>query len=187
MKENKVLKVSDPEAQELISLLNIQKAPVLLISEDIEAYPFIQNLRDSQLEIKNGYYIVESPAPYVELSSGEIRGNLKLTLITDSFCKDCYDVNLHKQILAQMGLTITNEELIDLRSLVGAKMQLKYNLKKVPTIILSGDLEAYPGLDEYWEEQVGSIEEDGSLVFRNIELLGQPFTDLSADLGTDSS
>ncbi len=63
-------------------------------------------------------------------------------------------------------------------------MIAKYSVEKVPTVILGGDLEIYEGFDAVWE-QVGTIEEDGSYVFRELDVLGQQI--VYKDLGDETA
>ncbi len=171
IKEQKTLESSSQRAQELIQKMNITKLPAFLISSDVNAYSFAEKIKQSGMMEREGYYVVESLAPYIEVRTGKVRGLIELTLITDQSCSSCYDVNLHKQIFDQMGLAIEKEKTIDINSIEGIRLKAKYNLEKVPTVVLSGDLEAYTGFDQVWS-QVGTIEEDGAYLFRNIELLG---------------
>ncbi len=171
IKEQKTLESSSPKAQELIRRMNITRLPAFLISNDINVYSFVEKIKQSGMVEKEGYYLVESLAPYVEVQTGKIRGLVDLTLITDQACASCYDVKLHKQIFAQMGLALEKEKTVDINSVEGIRLKAKYNLEKVPTVVLSGDLDAYTGFDQVWN-QVGTIEEDGVYLFRNIELLG---------------
>ena len=163
---------SSSKAKELISKFKIEKLPALLLSDDLDAYPDIaQNL--GQLSSKsNGYYVIESQVPYVDSKSEKIRGLVTLTMIDDSSCNDCYDVEIHKQILARFGLAINEEKNVDINSAEGKKLKEKYDIKKIPTVILSDDLEAYGGFGDIWQ-QVGTIEKDGAYIFRDVEVLGQ--------------
>ena len=53
----------------------------------------------------------------------------------------------------------------------------KYNITLVPTIILSSNAKDYSSLNQAWS-QVGSIETDGTFVFRDLSLLNIPYKDL---------
>ncbi|MAE42811.1 hypothetical protein CMO93_03495 [Candidatus Woesearchaeota archaeon] len=163
---------SSSKAKEFINKFDIEKLPALFLSKDINAYPSIaQNLEQLASET-SGYYVIESDAPYVEAKSGKIRGLITLTMIDDSSCTECYDVEIHKQILARMGLAVDKENKIDVNSGEGQQLKEKYDIEKVPTTILSGDVEVYEGFKAVWQ-QVGTVEDDGAYIFRKIEALGQ--------------
>ena len=59
----------------------------------------------------------------------------------------------------------------------GVALLGKYGIKKVPTMILSGDMDSYPALTGIWS-QVGTVK-DGVYVFQNVEVLQLPFKDLA--------
>ncbi|MBI5389657.1 hypothetical protein HZB01_04745 [Candidatus Woesearchaeota archaeon] len=170
--DQKLLDASDEEAVEFIQKMEIKKLPALLLSDDIDLYPIAANMRQSGLVAKDGYYLVESSAPYIEAETGNVRGLVQLLMVTDSSCSTCYDVTTHKGILARLGIAIDEEKTIDLVSSKGKELQQTYNLTLVPTIILQGDLAAYPTFDTIWKE-VGTKESDGSYVFRKVNALGE--------------
>ncbi len=170
------------EAKELIGKFAIKKLPVLLLSNDIDAYPEIsQSL--IQLKSKDGtYYVIESQAPYVEAESGKLRGWAKLILLNDSSCSECYNVEIHKSVLARFGIAIEDEMQIDVNSAEGKQLIKKYGIKNVPTIVLTGDLKIYEGFNNVWK-QVGTTETDGAYVFREISAMGtgMVYKDLSTN------
>ncbi|HJN57299.1 MAG: hypothetical protein QF436_00545 [Candidatus Woesearchaeota archaeon] len=165
------LDFSDSRAKELISQLNIEKLPAVLLSKHIDAYPTIaQSLSQQGITENKGQYVIQSQAPYVETDTGKVRGLVELTMIDDVSCDGCYGVDLHKEILLIMGIAIDEEKILDITSPEGKDLIKKYDIEKVPTVILNGDLNAYEGFSRVWG-QVGTIEDDGSYVFRKVEVL----------------
>ena len=166
------LDFSESKAKELIDKFAIKRLPALLLSSDIEAYPDIA-LSLSQLKSKDSsYYIIESQAPYVEADSGKLRGLAKLTFINDSSCSKCYDVKIHRLILSRFGIAVDKENEVDVNSAEGKQLASKYSIKNVPTIVLTGDLDVYENFKIVWG-QVGTVENDGAYVFREIDALGE--------------
>ena len=159
-------------AKELISKHGITKLPALLLSEDIETYPISANLEQGGILKKEGYYIVESSPPYIDVKTGKKRGELALTMVNDNKCSECFSASLIKDYLDLMGLSFSDVKTIDINSVEGNKMKQSYKLDKIPVVVLSGDLVAYEGLDLFWK-QLGTIESDGSYIFRNYKQLGQ--------------
>jgi hypothetical protein len=159
------------KAKELIDKFDIKKLPVLLLSDDIDAYPEIAQSLSQSGPKKQGYYIIESQAPYIEAESGKLRGLVDLTLLDDSSCSECYDVEVHKSIIARLGLAIDEEEKIDASSEKGKQLISQYDIESVPTVVLTGDLEIYEGFNAVWV-QVGTVEDDGAYVFRTITAMG---------------
>ncbi|MBS3111939.1 hypothetical protein J4459_01610 [Candidatus Woesearchaeota archaeon] len=92
--------------------------------------------------------------------------------IVDESCSSCYDVKTFGQILSRnLGIKIKNENNIDFKTTEGKKLIETYAIKKLPAIIISSDVKEYPGAFKVLEG-VGSVENDGSYVFRNNEVLG---------------
>jgi hypothetical protein len=78
-------------------------------------------------------------------------------------------------------LAIDEESIVDTGSDEGKQLLDKYDIENVPTIILDGDLEVYDNFKAVWEN-VGTIEDDGTYVFRTITAMGQGivYNDLAA-------
>ncbi len=168
--EIKTIDFNSTEAKELIEKYGIVRVPALLLSTDIDAYPIANNLKQTGIQARDGYYVFETQAPYVDAKSGEIKGLVTLIMINDSSCNDCYDVRIHKQILVGFGLAINEEKIVDVNSDEGQDLINRYNITKVPTVILTGDVGVYEAFKQIWA-QVGTIEEDGAYVFRNMNAL----------------
>ena len=68
------------------------------------------------------------------------------------------------------GVYVKDKETLDITQ--GKSLIDKYKIEKVPTIILTGDVETYISLTQVWK-QVGSVETDGTYVFRSVEQMGK--------------
>lgn len=159
---------------EMISEFNLDFAPTLLISKDIEEYGWVMPNIDGVLEDKGDYYLFKSAiAPYKDLDEGLIRGLVEITLINDSNCKECFDVNELKQSFQSMGVYINSEKILDISSYEGKKLIKRYNITSVPTIVLSKEILDYPQLRDVLG-QVGTFNEnDQSFIFRKLESVGE--------------
>lgn len=162
----KFLNASDPEAQTLITQYTIEKLPTLIIKGAFEK----QESLKKQLEtigtvIDDTFIWTNVQPPYKEIATGNVRGKFSVTYITDTTCKNCYDVMQHQQAMANLGLKVADDTVVDIRSTEGKKLRKHYTLTAVPTIILTGDLAVYAPLKPVWES-VGTIEKDGAYVFR---------------------
>ncbi len=90
---------------------------------------------------------------------------VSVTLIKDSSCADCIDMNKLIDEMRGKGITIggiTSSEVNESRNLIE-----KYSITKVPTLILSKEFSEYPEVRDSWEN-FGSVETDGSYVYRNV-------------------
>ena len=173
---------SETKAKNMISKYAIKKLPAVLLSDDLDAYPDIAQSIAQAGSKAESYYLVESQAPYVEAESGKLRGLAKLTLLNDSSCKECYNVNIHKSIIARFGIAVDEEKEIDTKSAEGKQLIGKYGIKNVPTIVLTGDLNIYENFNNVWK-QVGTVESDGAYVFREMTAMGKGIIYKDIDAG----
>lgn len=162
----KTIESGSAEGQELIKKFNINKLPTLLLTGELEKDANLKNLWLKIGEIKDNTFVLRQVgAPYVLVESGEVVGQVRLIMLTDKSCQECYNVNEHQQILKQFGFPLTNTQTIDSGSAAGQKLISQYQIKLLPTIILTGELEVYPTLKAIWP-QVGTVEKDGAYIFR---------------------
>ncbi len=169
----KKIEYDSAEAKKLISQFNLDKVPTVLISNDINYYEGLEEMLTQAGVEKNGYYIIPSPIPpYRDLSKNEIVGLVDLILLEDNSCSECYDVEINKQILAGFGMLFQTEKTYDINTAEAQALISKYNIQKVPMIILSSGAGEYESFVLAWDN-VGTKESDGWFVMRNPEGLGE--------------
>ncbi|MEK7072141.1 MAG: thioredoxin family protein [Patescibacteria group bacterium] len=162
----KTIEISTQEGKDLLSKYGITQIPSLLLSGNMDNNAGLKSLLSKWGEIKDGTFVLRQiGAPYFEVNSGKIRGKIQLTMLTDTSCNECYDVTKHEEILKQFGFADKEAKVVSVQLSDGQELVDKYNIKLVPTIILSGDLDAYSSLVKVWS-QVGTVETDGVYVFR---------------------
>lgn len=160
------LDIASPGGLDLINKYNIDKAPTFIITGEIEKNISLKNLWPKIGEVQDNTFVFrQAVAPYTEISTGEVRGRAKLIMLVDIDCTDCYDIIQHEIILSQFGFPVQNQEIVDSLSNQGRELINKHKITMLPTIILTGDIDAYPSLKSIWA-QVGTIEQDGTYVFR---------------------
>ena len=171
------------EARNIISKYKIERLPTLLLSKDALEYDLIKNVWEQVGTIENDETLVmrKLTPPFKDVQTGRIIEEPTLSLLTDKTCKECYNVSLHKNLLAtNFGMTFKNEETIDVGSREGTKLISNYKIKFVPTAIISSEAQYYPGFEEVWKK-VGEQTGDGSFVFANAELLkGMTYKDIKS-------
>ncbi len=169
----KTFEYNSVEGKDLIDKYSIKAAPTILVSEDIEIYPEIKKqLDDSEVKKIINYYVVPSTSlPRRDLEQDKIIGLVDLISLKDASCTECYDVNNNKPILTRFGIVINKENDYDIDSTEGKDLINKYNITKIPIILISPEISEYETFEQIWAD-VGSIEEDGWYVMRNPELLG---------------
>lgn len=172
--------VNSEEGKTLIDTFKITRAPSVLVRGEIDKESVKTFFETLGRKSEDGTLVIEPSIPvYFDLSQNKIVGEVTLTTISDSTCGECYDPSLHESILKNnFGLTITKTETLDASSQNGRTYLQKYKLTQLPTVFLSQEASAYEGLAKTWP-QVGTIEEDGTFVFRNNSALdGMIYKDL---------
>ncbi|MAG38870.1 hypothetical protein CMO90_02170 [Candidatus Woesearchaeota archaeon] len=178
----KTIDRNSAEGQSLISKYDFESLPVLILSSDMDVYS------SEIIDFWNQIGTIESDAyvstltypPYVDLIEDRVVGFVSMTILEDESCVDCYDPdNFHKPILSRMGVVFGEEKRVDISSSEGQALLDKYSITKVPTVILEGEPEVYPVLVNAWQG-VGSVEDDGVYVFRQVEVARQTYKDLSS-------
>ncbi len=161
------------EGRNLIQKYGIKEIPALIVSKDITQYNSLQQIwsRLNAAE-KNGFYVLHAlRPPFRDLLQNKIVGLVDLVMLEDKACLQCYNVSINKQILARFGIFPITEETYDINSTKGKELISKYNIEKVPIILLSPEAKVYNSFAQVWK-QVGDVEDDGWFVMRNPELLG---------------
>lgn len=169
----KTVDYNSTEGKQDIQNYNIQHVPAIIFSNDINAYPQIHQLL-SQVNSteRNGSFAFHTTIPpYLDLAQNKIFGLVNVIVLNDSSCKTCYDPNAHFSILQRFGVAVVGNVTYDVNSTEGQALITKYNITKVPTILLSPDASYYQSLVTAWNP-VGTIEKDGWFVFRSAEVMG---------------
>ena len=168
------------QASDLIQKYSITKIPSIILSKDASVYPTISEdwKQIGTIEIDGTFIARDINPPYLDLTTNEIKGIVDVIYITDKSCSECYNATVHKQILDNFGIYVNKEETRDIAD--STALISKYNIDKVPTLILSKEVSAYPRLTAVWKD-VGTVEEDGTYIFRKTEVMG-----VSKDLKTNS-
>jgi hypothetical protein len=176
--------VDSPQGTELADKYNISFVPTFIFSSDMGAYDIIkQNWNGLGTVEEDGSYVLRYKAvPYYDLKTLKVRGLVTLTYLTDKSCTSCYNVSIHKSIFGNplgFAMKIVNETTYDISDPTGKALIDKYKITNVPTVIMKGDPAAYARLTAVWP-QVGTVDSDGSYVFRNVGLLGVVYMNLTS-------
>ena len=174
----KKIESSSDEGKELIKKYSIGFAPAIILSKEAAAYDIMQ---EAWLQIgtkeDDGSYVLRSVyPPYINLTTGKLRGLVDLTYLVDKSCTPplCYNVSVHREILTNpqgvFTIKLEKEETVDVEDAKGKELIAKYNITQVPMVIISDEASAYPSSQAL--KQFFSIEKDGFYVFRRLQVLG---------------
>ncbi len=176
------VELDSQEGERLKRDYSIRRVPALILSKDFSAYGSATEKMWLQVGTKteDGSYVLEEPnPPYVDVASGSVQGLVTMTVLSDDSCGACYDTEaFNLPILQRFGLVPTETTRVDVGSPEGEELVRTYAVTKVPTILLSSEAARYGSLTQAWKE-VGTIEDDGTYVFRKTEVAGLPYKDLT--------
>jgi thiol-disulfide isomerase/thioredoxin len=168
-------------AKAAIANYGITKLPALILSSEYGVYAVAADLEAVGEVASDGSLVIETlQPPYVNAVSGEVEGVVDWIMLTDASCSTCYDATMHRAILARFGFAFGKEESFDISSTRGKELVAQYAIDSVPAIIVSKDAKSYAAFTEVWP-QVGTEETDGKFIFRNNEILGQTYKDLTTN------
>lgn len=157
--KEEVLDYKSLRAKQLIQNYGIENVPsIVLLGVEAELEDFRQ-VGDA--------LVFDSPdIPYTEVRTGKIRGYISVIYIIESSCDDCYNVSKVVEGMRSVGVRIPYEKRIELSSKQGKELVEKYNIEKVPTIILDQEVDFYDNIRGGWFVY-GSVEDD-AYVMRNV-------------------
>jgi len=179
IKEAPILKITDEEfidyeseeGKTLVAKYNITRLPAFILrGENIEFdLPTFDKKQDA-LVFSN------TPAPYYDVESGEVKGIVDVIKVVDPDCEDCFDIEMLANNLKAFGIIFDEEKTFAFDSQEGKEVVLKYDIKKIPTVLFSGDAIEYEQISSIWDT-VGSTEEDGMMVLRQVN---PPYLDVDS-------
>ena len=129
---------------------------------------------------KSGDALVFSEAtpPYTDPATKKVQGRVTATIIKDDTCEQCADLSPILTSLQQLGIVIVSEDELDRSTAKGKALIEKYDIKVLPTLLFSKDLESYGNeITTNWF-QVGTVENDGTYITRTSN---PPFINLTTN------
>ena len=168
------------DAKAIIKKYNITRIPTIIIEGETEKAGLTANTWSSiGTQESDGSLVLRVGAPFTDPASGKVIGKAELVLLNDTACKSCYDVAVHRTILNASQMSLSGERIIGTDSAEGRALIAKYNITKVPTMLISPGAKYYDfptgafgggSLQDIWKT-IGTIESDGWYVFRNMDAM----------------
>ncbi len=174
-----------PEGLALRERYRIEKLPGLVLSPEASLYPGLVRawLGAGSAEADGALVLRNNAPPYLNATSGRVEGRVRLVSLADASCPACYNTTLLERTFASMGVVFGEARRLDAASGEGADLVRKYNITRVPTVLLSSDAGLYAEIASLWS-RVGSVEPDGWWVFRRPDLIAPPVTYRNLTSGT---
>ncbi|MEK7516783.1 MAG: hypothetical protein AAB562_04275 [Patescibacteria group bacterium] len=169
------------EGKRLIAAHGITQVPTYIATGEVKSEKIAAFVAGNG-EVRGDVFVFTKVQPvFIDTASGEEKGRIELVFLTDKSCKDCYDTDAHRQILVnRFGTKLRTERKVDMAEAEGRALVQKYAITKVPTVLLSPEAGAYAALQIIWG-QVGTVQEDGWYVFREVSQMGGVYKDLSTN------
>ncbi|MCF6276558.1 MAG: hypothetical protein L3J07_01770 [Candidatus Magasanikbacteria bacterium] len=181
--DDKVIFANDDTAKELIKKLNISKLPALIFQSEENIKSKLSRAFKNNLRLFEEKTLVweKTKLPFFDNTSNKTVGLVNTIYIVDKTCDVCFDVvQTQKPILQRFGIVFASEKLVDISDLEGQELIDRYNIKSVPTIIMSKEAGDYNSLRNVWSK-VGSVEDDGVFIFRDLDVIGVNYKDLDTN------
>ncbi len=102
--------------------------------------------------------------------------NLDLIMITDATCTDCFNINAVLENIKKENTKFNSQKNVDRASEEGKQLIVKFAITKLPTFILTGELNNNPVLSQFFSKAGDTT--DGTFVFRQVS---GPYVDVATN------
>lgn len=164
-------------SRKYIEMYAIKNLPAVIVSGDIENEKVASAWNALSGEKREGRVVIENLLPYYDIESAEAKGIISAVLIKDKLCQDCFAEDEYIKILKRFGLSVKETSVYDVTSTEGDALVKKYDISKVPTVLLSPSTAEYAAFKTAWSE-VGTIENDGWFIFREVQKLNLKYKNI---------
>lgn len=182
IEEEKTYDFDSPEASasitEVVNLfikqLAIKRIPTYIVTGEVTKNN-LENFIKSNGEIKENTFIFTKVAPiFIDTETKNQVGKVTATILSDPSCSTCIDPKLTIDAYKKAGVKITDQNEVVWNSPEGQKIIDQYKITKLPTFILSPDIDFYDNVKSNWAN-IGTVEKDKTYVARTLFL---PYRDL---------
>ena len=145
--EEKNLFSDESEAKELIRNFNMQKIPAMIISGEVNKTQQLKSFFDGVGEFSgnNAVYTSISP-PYYDVSSAKVVGRVSIVNVVDSSCRECIPLAQVISSFKQADVAISKEDSYEYSSKEGMDLIGKFNITRIPAMLVSSDINYYEGI-----------------------------------------
>ncbi len=139
------LNYNSEEAKNFIDKYGIIKLPSVLILGEIGS----EKVKFNGFELNDDALVFnEVRAPYFDIAENKIKGEVSIIEVIDSSCKDCVQVSSIADALGQAGVLIKDWKKVEYDSAEGKEFINKFGIKRVPAVLISGDIDYYPEIQQ---------------------------------------
>lgn len=94
-----------------------------------------------------------------ETKEAERPADIDIVILQESNCQDCSDLSPLIEAIKKENVKINSEETVEIASSAGLELVNKYKITKVPTLIISGEIEKEANLKAMWP-QLGEVKDN---------------------------
>lgn len=157
--EERTLQFDSSEAQVLIKKLGIKKLPTYIATGEVGKNNLEGFVKGSG-EVKDGVFIFTKVTPiFIDPDTKKEVGKVTATILTDPSCSQCINPKLTVEQYKKANVKITDEKEVPWNSAEGQKLIAQYKITKLPTFLLSSDIDVYDDVKSNWS-RIGTIEAD---------------------------
>jgi hypothetical protein len=165
-----------------------QRLPAMAFNKTLEEYPDLLlnwTAVGNITTVPDGryagvWYILPSfSPPYYITANKSVAGRVTVTYLTMRSCGECYNTTLLRTLIDSSRITVGTERTLDVETPAGGALAARYNITRVPAMVMDAQASYYPTLRPGWDV-VGTVEQDGSFVLRNLQRLNVTYYDLQS-------
>ena len=174
VEEEITLNFDSPEASASIKQFAIKRVPTYIVSGEATKSN-LEGFAKNNGEIKDNTFIFNKVTPiFIDTNNKQEVGKVVATILTDPSCAECIDPKLTIDSFKKSGIKIVDQKEIVWNTFEGQKIINQYKITKLPTFILSSDIDFYDNVKSSWTN-IGTVEQDKTYIARNLFL---PYRDL---------
>ena len=172
--EEKSLVFDSKEAKSLTKQLGIKRVPTYIATGEVSKKN-IEGFIKNNGEVKNDTFVFTKITPiFIATDTKKEMGKVIATILTDPSCIQCINPKLTVEAYKKAGIKITDEKEVIWNSAEGQVLISQYKITKLPTFLLSSDIDLYDDVKTNWNH-IGTVEQDKTYVARNLNL---PYRDV---------
>lgn len=172
--EEKTVTLDSSHGQELVKKLAIKRVPTYIVTGEV-AKKNIEGFIKSNGEVKNDTFVFTKVTPiFIDPQTKKEMGKVTAIILTDPSCTQCVDPKLTIEAYKKAGIKVTDEKEVIWNSAEGQMLISQYKITKLPTFLLSSDIDLYDDVKTNWNH-IGTVEQDKTYVARNLNL---PYRDV---------
>lgn len=156
--EEETVSSNSAQGKELIEKYGIEKLPTIIVSGETNKSEQLAKYFEDNGRIQDKNFVYSSQtSPYFDTTSNKITGLVRITNIIDSSCTECTDISSVSAAIKGQGIYVESEKSIEYNSEEGQRLIQKLNIKEVPAILISNEINYYSNIRDSLV-QSGAIE-----------------------------